>query len=127
MLDIKNNNMTKKQITEGNRLIAEFVGDKIMVETDGIAIISEKNGVWFSGTKRLEEYHEKCYHSSWDWIIPVLPKILGIEFTRPKFNLPMVDAQEKFNALVYRSLYYRTPMEVFGYVVAFLKIYETNK
>jgi hypothetical protein len=127
MLDIKNKSMTKKQITEGNRLIAEFIGDKIMVETDGIAIISEKNGMWFSGTKRLEDHHEKCYHSSWDWLMPVLPAILRIEFTIPHFNLPMVNAQERFNTEVYRSLYYKTPMEVFDYVVTFLKIYEINK
>jgi hypothetical protein len=119
--------MTKKEITEGNRLIAEFMGDKIMVEDDGIAILSPKNGMWFSGTKRLEDHHEKCYHSSWDWIIPVIAQALRPDFTMPKFNLPMVEAQEKLNALTYRSLYYRKPVEVFEYIVEFLKIYETNK
>jgi hypothetical protein len=83
--------------------------------------------MWFSGTKRLEDHHKKCYHSSYDWIIPVLPKILGIEFTMPHFNLPMVNAQEKLNSEVYRSLYYRKPIEVHKYVVDFLKIYQINK
>ncbi len=127
MLDIKDKSMTKKQITEGNRLIAEFMGDKIMVEDDGIAIISEKNGMWFSGTKRLEDHHEKCYHSSWDWLMSVLPAILRIEFTMPHFNLPMVEAQEKFSSEVYRSLYYKKTEEVHKFVVDFLKIYQINK
>lgn len=119
--------MTRKEITEGNRLIAEFMGDKIMVETDGIAIVSKNNGMWFSGTKRLGNYNQRCYHSSWDWLMPVISKISSIEFTMPKFNRPMVEAQEKFNGLVYRSLYYRKTDEVHEFVVDFLNIYKTNK
>lgn len=119
--------MTNKEVTKGNRLIAEFMGDKIMVEKDGIAIVSKNNGMWFSGKKRLEHYHEKCYHLSWDWLMPVIPKILGMDFTMPKFNVELVNAQEKFSGLVYRSIYYRKPEEVFKYVVVFLTIYEANK
>ena len=119
--------MTNKQITENNKLIAEFMGDKIMVEDDGIAIISKKHGMWFSGTKRLEDHHEKCYHSSWDWIIPVIAQAMRPDFTMPKFNLPMVEAQEKFSSETYRSLYYRTTEEVHKYVVDFINIYNKNK
>jgi hypothetical protein len=68
--------MTKKEILKGNLLISEFMGDHIMKETDGVAIISKtSNGMWFSGTKRLKNEQKYCYHSSWNWLMTVLEKI----------------------------------------------------
>ena len=47
--------MNKEEIIEGNKLIAEFMGTK--VKPDGYFI---------------KDY---LYHSSWDWLMPVLRKI----------------------------------------------------
>lgn len=66
--------MKEQETLEGNKLIAEFQNDKIILEEDGICIISNSK-MWFSGDKRLEQYQEKCYHSSWDWLMPVVEKI----------------------------------------------------
>ena len=59
--------MTNKQILEGNKLIAEFMGLEII--TDGIS--------WFDTSyKPLGKYN-----SSWDWIMPVVEKIEPLGFS----------------------------------------------
>ena len=72
--------MSKQETLEGNKLIAEFLNDKIILEEDGICIISGSK-MWFSGNKRLEQYQEKCYHSSWDWLMPCIGKIGSIDYS----------------------------------------------
>lgn len=59
-------NMTNEQI-EGGKLIAEFMGEKI--STSGIGIVRPAG--WDDLFK---------YHSSWDWLKPVIEKIGNIEF-----------------------------------------------
>lgn len=55
-----------KNTTEGNKLIAEFMGLKII--TDGIS--------WFDTSyKPLGKYH-----SSWEWLMPVVQKIDELGF-----------------------------------------------
>lgn len=77
----------KTDITEGNRLIAEFMGDSVIVEDDGIAIISQTSFLlWFSGVNRLEEHRKKCYHSSWDWLMPVVEKIELIDLSNGQYG-----------------------------------------
>lgn len=55
-----------------NRLIAEFMGFK-MVVTDyhGINIIESPEGKTF-------DLHGLKYHSSWDWLIPVIDRITSM-------------------------------------------------
>jgi len=52
--------MTQKEILEGNRLIAEFVGNTSTLWTKR----------WF-----VSDYSVMKYHSSWDWLIPCIGKI----------------------------------------------------
>ena len=61
--------MTDKEILDGNKLVAEFMGAKMWVENyHGINIIKFPNESTFDlfGLK---------YHSSWDWLMPVIGKI----------------------------------------------------
>ena len=60
--------MEQQEIIEGNKLIANFMGDQ--------KLPGDKNGdmttvAWMS-KDRLE------YHSSWDWIMPVVSKIRAL-------------------------------------------------
>jgi len=54
-----------KTIEEGNKLIAEFMGIVPIVETNGI-VYKDTN----TGHIMLIKYH-----SSWDWLMPVVEKI----------------------------------------------------
>lgn len=63
--------MTKEEILEGNKLIAEFMGGKFFADT---GTILEQHIVSPSG------YAVKCidklkYHTAWDWLMPVVEKI----------------------------------------------------
>lgn len=55
------NQSTMKEITEGNKLIAEFMGLKFAADMT----YYEHDG----------EVKQVAYHSSWDWLMPVVEKI----------------------------------------------------
>ncbi len=70
--------MTTEQISivEGNKLIAEFMGEKVEYTNkydDG----TEKYFLWF--TKQRLSIDQLKYSTSWDWIMPVVQKIGKIE------------------------------------------------
>jgi hypothetical protein len=57
--------MKKKEIIEGNRLIAEFMKDYELITDKGVYLYPQK-GFYVD---------ELEYHSSWDWLMPVVEKI----------------------------------------------------
>ena len=61
--------MTSKEIIEGNKLIAEFMGKTIY------PVRGTKEFKKWKGTPCDYEYFEVKYHSSWDWLMPVCKKI----------------------------------------------------
>jgi len=64
--------MTQQEIIEGNKLIAEFMGFLFdESKTDDHKFYSESTqGGWTS-----KRYVNPKYHSSWDWLMPVVEKI----------------------------------------------------
>ena len=50
---------------ENNKLIADFMG--LELTTDGIS------DLYYTKDKRLKQIEK--YHTSWDWLMPVLKKI----------------------------------------------------
>lgn len=75
--------MEQQQIISGNRIIAEFMGGKFFTDTPTILeahIVSPSGGA----VKCIDKLK---YHSSWDWLMPVVEKICAtiIEGVRP-FN-----------------------------------------
>ena len=81
--------MTQEEILEGNKLIAEFMGGKevdwfservIMIPySDELTIHN-----YFGKAKGYMLDREIKYHSSWDWLMPVLDKIGYIVY--PYYN-----------------------------------------
>lgn len=63
--------MTPKEILEGNKLIAEFMGMKESVIKRGSLVWNEKN--------ILIDKNELKYHSSWDWLMPVVERIESLD------------------------------------------------
>jgi hypothetical protein len=69
-------NMTKIQIKEGNKLIANFM-DLFPIESirhKGVYMLSKHRGnIWY---RYKDDVYEQCkYHKSWDWLMPVVEKI----------------------------------------------------
>jgi hypothetical protein len=61
--------MTNEQIIEGNKLIAIFMAAKYNERLDL---------VYLEGKPSMYSINELKYHTSWDWLMPVVEKIEGI-------------------------------------------------
>ena len=63
---------------EDNKLIAEFDGWKL--SSDGITYMNpqDKDDCWIT--------EEMKYHTSWDWLMPVVERIKDIEYTRRGYD-----------------------------------------
>lgn len=62
--------MTQEQIIEGNSLIAEFMGR--LQEHHIVEGFDQEYGTFES---RPETEHDWKFHTSWDWLMPVVEKI----------------------------------------------------
>lgn len=69
--------MNEKEIIAGNKLIAEFMGIEKIVKTDGITFVD-------NNTKMV---YELKYHLSWEWLMPVIKKIDGLNMHRVYPNM----------------------------------------
>lgn len=76
-------NTIQEQILEGNKLIAEFMGAELMSDT---SLIDDdpKMKYWMykdpiHHKSRIHAADKIRYHTSWDWLMPVVEKIEGIE------------------------------------------------
>ena len=91
--------MDSKEIIEGNKLIAEFMG------CYGDAHFAGGEQVYrygFKDTHITERWHESefldktPYHSSWDWLMPVVKKIKDLAMDRDlEFNEALVHKEAK--------------------------------
>jgi hypothetical protein len=63
--------MTQKEIFEGNKLIAEFMNFSVSDHT-----ILPDRLVWYD----WDGPREVLYHSSWDWLMPVVEKIENLGY-----------------------------------------------
>ncbi len=62
--------MSEEEIIEGNKLIAEFMGLKYYLDYGYF------HDTYFSQAVEMsEEIYTPIYHSSWDWLMPVINKI----------------------------------------------------
>lgn len=70
--------MTQEEILEGNKLIAEFLypnlRDRVLTRE---LILGEE--AYAKMVIIHEDYHLLRYHSSWDWLMPVVEKIEQIK------------------------------------------------
>lgn len=108
--------MTQEEITSGNKIIAEFIG-----------LHFHKVG-WVDATHIDGNYEceELKYHSSWDWIMPVVEKICKIDSGSYSFEIDnpfgVTIKRHSFKpdeVLFFRS--YEGIESVFALVVEFIK------
>lgn len=74
--------MTQEEIIAGNIIIAEFMGYTGL--SDEFKIPEHERMIAFNSIKNQEffwsdrfKHTELCFHTSWDWLMPVLKKISG--------------------------------------------------
>ena len=77
--------MSEQEIVEGNKLIVEFIGYKF---------IEDGHQYWRLSDKHLLLENELKYHSSWDWLMPVIEKIEHLFETDN--TLPLFDINSHF-------------------------------
>jgi hypothetical protein len=104
--------MTQQEILEGNKLIAEFMGYKQSVII-GVLFIHE--------TKLNLTISELKYHSSWDWLMPVVGKIK--ECLK---NGNYIDTRTTFLTIQHLSIF-EDIETVYAAVVEFIKWHNANK
>lgn len=84
-----------KEIIEGNEIIAEFVGAKIIAEYEdhnlfdyGILLSSKDKEIakLLPENKRYIPSSVMEYHSSWDWLIPIYQKCFDIASNNDYFD-----------------------------------------
>jgi len=67
--------MEKKEILEGNKLIAKFMGGKYNKE---VSFKLKEDEIWIPIHCKTNIMELK-YHSSWDWLMPVLIKVVSMK------------------------------------------------
>lgn len=109
--------MTQEQINEGNKLIAEFIGCKKDKSWNNWYKVPKKYQKAF-GTQGFGIGTNCKFHSSWDWLMPVVRKIVV---------LCVDDADELFLSDQYTSILDTIPVAViedsWKVVVEFIKWY----
>jgi hypothetical protein len=70
--------LTKEEILEGNKLIAEFMGGEFK---EDLPYTFAKSG-WLktpaNDHQTIAQDYDFRYHKSWDWLMPVIEKINGL-------------------------------------------------
>ena len=64
---------------EGNKLIAEFIGLELEETLEGLFVYArkEQNPIKLNDIKtEFYEVNELQFHTSWDWLMPVIAKIV---------------------------------------------------
>ena len=137
--------MTKQEITDGNIIIADFMEVKISTKEEYAKMIS-------CPTEEIINMPEQnvYYHSSWDWLMPVVEKIESLDLRKNGYDFPKVkfmgDYIEIFWYANYRgtSYYWKDWMDcagtfhkhinqceskilaIFSAIVEFIKWYNNN-
>lgn len=107
--------MTKEEIIEGNKLIAGFMDVKTKVNSRGFLCTIPDADLNF-------EYIQ--YHSSWDWIMPVVEKISN---WYDNDSDDYMDSMEEANLLLFRLSIFAGIKETYQSVIKFIQWYNKQK
>jgi hypothetical protein len=117
--------MTQEQI-ESNKIIAEFDGWEKRLSEKGA---HSKTALWYkvdSGYAAFDLSAMK-YHSSWDWLMPVIENIVLLEESEFNYDAEGM-SQLRMSKLQFKALSITNSIDIiFNSVVAFCKWYNQNK
>lgn len=129
--------MTNKEVLEGNTAIAEFMGGKLKPKSKRHPDNPHNKPTWWFDDK--VGHFELEYHSSWDWLMPVVEMInvvFGFASTelsntsREQEGLPdPLDNPDCWKSWSYHSIHPITEdiISVWNRVVKAIKWYNLNK
>jgi hypothetical protein len=66
--------MEQNEIIEGNKLIAEFIADRIDSNSGKTWILDFNEGIWHNVNQE-----DWAFYTSWDWLMPVIDKIEALD------------------------------------------------
>jgi hypothetical protein len=109
--------------TEGNKLIAEFMNvDLMTLKGEGVIEFIKVQEYFLRSAK---------YHSSWDWLMPVVEKIEKLGFTFEK-NYQRIDGDwqaliVKGNDILFQDFNVNSLLATHYVVCEFIQWYDKNK
>tara|TARA_R110000823_G_scaffold220452_1_gene349128 strand:- start:178 stop:522 length:345 start_codon:yes stop_codon:yes gene_type:complete len=79
-----------------NKLIAEFMGLEIEETLNKLQVYARKEKDYIGHKTEFYEPHELLYHTSWDWLMPVVQKIRleDLDFDVLEIGLPFNDVYD---------------------------------
>lgn len=107
--------MTQEEIIEGNKLIAEFMELQKDEESGNYHIVNEPH-IHASCLMSIEYLQ---YHSSWDWLMPVVEKIRDMKNESAEY---MTQNSKLASALTTARIWI-----VYKAIIEFIKWYNINK
>lgn len=116
--------MTKEELTQGNKLIAEFMGYKEDRYPEGLPYSVDLWGPFFNNDIR--------YSTSWDWLMPVVEKIgktydVRITWGPTSLDVTYIDRPDVYEGEI-TSMGGMTAIEnTWWCVVRFINWYNKNK
>lgn len=107
--------MTPEEIKENNRLIGMFMGAKYWPKSPSLDFTKKYSDCYEFDGKVAFSVTQLMYHSSWDWLMPVVEKIETYRLVYPKHADFVCDCK----IVVLKHVLYRE-------VVAFIKWYNSQ-
>lgn len=105
---------TRVSIEDNNKLIAEFMGAfKEEGQSENILTVTLGDDEWYIDTNDEESTK---FHTSWDWLIPVVEKC----YEREQFGLSYNDIEKSLTGIIDIESTYKE-------IVRFIKRYNENK
>ena len=122
--------LEKDVIEEGNKLIAEFMGYIWEEKYNGYYKPNPKwtvNGKVKSWIEKIDGESSLKYHSSWDWLYPVIKKISDyVLFTDFGDEPTLTEVIEKWKPVANALENVKDTPEIFLHAVEFIKFYNKN-
>lgn len=123
--------MTKKEILEGNKLIAEFMGGKVVNNVyfcNNPATTPKGGSFCYTYEQYLDHYNigQAKYDSSWDWLMPVVEKIKNICIKRSKIFLLKNRIPKQIEGDVFEALLKVDINVLYLSTINFIKWYNEN-
>jgi hypothetical protein len=108
---------------ENNKLISEFMGLELEETLEGLFVYAKKeqNPIKLNDIRtEFYEVHELQYHTSWDWLMPVIKKCFKIA-TALDISFDKMMEKYRFDYIAYGDL-----DESYESVVEFIKQHNTE-
>lgn len=107
--------METKEILKGNKLIADFIGVKTTISDDLY---------WIDFCDRNVFVEDMKYHSSWDWLKPVIDKIIETIGAKSEYECTE-EERRQYTTII--GMYIGVPIEwAYNYVLEFILWYNKN-